>query len=369
MKISIQRETLLKPLQRVIGVVEKKQAMPILANVLLSVKDNRLSVVATDTEVELIGQTDPELLGQQLSGLTVPGRKLMDICRALPENAAIQLYQDKDRVVLLSGRSRFTLSTLPASEFPSTEADKQQHAFIMTQYDLKHLLQRTYFAMAQQDVRYYLNGMLLELNVDTLRAVATDGHRLALNTANVQTNSEITRQVIVPRKGVIELLRLLDDENQAITISLGSNHICVESKNFQFTSKLVKGRFPDYERVIPKNSQTSITMDRDLLKQSLSRSAILCHEKVKGVRFELSHSQLKISANNPEQETAEEDIVIDYDGKSLSIGFNVSYLLDILNIIEPGIVKLTLADSSTSVLVEEIDNSWNSAFVVMPMRL
>ncbi len=369
MKINILRETLLKPLQMVIGVVEKKQAMPILSNVLLAIKDNKLSITGTDSEVELIGQTDPELIDQELSGLTLPGRKLMDICRALPESAPIELYKDKERVVLRSGRSRFTLSSLPANEFPNTESDSHQNSFIMTQHDLKHLLQRTYFAMAQQDVRYYLNGMLLELNNDTIRAIATDGHRMALNTANIQTNTNNKRQVIIPRKGVIELLRLLENEDQPITIALGANHLCVEGKNFKFTSKLVEGRFPDYERVIPKNGNKCITIDRDLLKQALSRSAILCNEKVKGVRFELSTSLLKVSANNPEQESAEEEIAIDYQGEELNIGFNVSYLIDILNTIEPGIVKLTFSDSNTSVLVEEVENNWDSAFVVMPMRL
>jgi len=369
MKLNIQRETLLKPLQLVIGVVERKQTLPILSNVLLKTHNNQLSITGTDLEVELIGQTALEHAASELNELTVPGRKLMDICRALPDNAPIELYRDKEKIVLRSGRSRFTLSTLPAEDFPNVEQQDSQLEFVISQQQLRTLLQRTYFSMAQQDVRYYLNGLLLETYPGKLRAVATDGHRLATTVISDKTNADHRVQIIVPRKGIIELLRLLDDSDKPATVIIGNNHIQVSSDEFTFTSKLVEGRFPDYERVIPKNGNKVISIDRDELKNALSRTAILCNEKFKGIRLELRNGLMRISANNPEQEAAEEEINIDYSQEDLDIGFNVSYLLDILNTISSGIVKLTFADSNSSVLIEENDQDADSTFVVMPMRL
>lgn len=368
MKLSLNRDTLLKPLQLVIGVVERKQTLPILSNVLLRTKDNNLSITGSDLEVELIGQSKLDV-NVQNSELTVPGRKLIDICKALPDGASIELYQDKDRVVIQSGRSRFLLTTLPADDFPSVETHETHVNFQIPQNALKHLLQRTYFSMAQQDVRYYLNGMLLELSLSTLQTVATDGHRLAMNSLTTKIESQHRLQVIVPRKGILELMRLLDDTDEVASVEVGSNHIRVSTGVCTFTSKLIEGRFPDYQRVIPKNGNKFIVVDRDLLKQILSRAAILCNEKFRGVRFELRANLLRTLANNPEQEAAEEEINVLYDQDDLDIGFNVNYLLDILNIVKPGDVKLYFADSNSSLLVEEADNDNKSLFVVMPMRL
>lgn len=371
MKLNIQREALLKPLQLVIGVVERKQTLPILSNVLLKTLDNQLSITGTDLEVELIGQTALEHSVSELNQLTVPGRKLMDICRALPDNAPIELYRDKEKVVLRSGRSRFTLSTLPAEDFPNVEPQDSHLEFTIPQQQFRTLLQRTYFSMAQQDVRYYLNGLLLEVYSGKLRAVATDGHRLATTVTSVRTNTDHRLQIIIPRKGIIELLRLLEDTDKPATIVIGNNHIQVSSDEFTFTSKLVEGRFPDYERVIPKSGNKVIHLDRDLLKNALNRTAILCNEKFKGVRLELRTGLMRLLANNPEQEAAEEEINIDYNSEDLDIGFNVSYLLDILNTINTPVVKLTFTDANNSVLIEDNDQDGDSgsAFVVMPMRL
>lgn len=369
MKLSLLRETLLKPLQLVIGVVERKQTLPILSNVLLTTTDNKLSITGTDLEVELVGHITFEYNASESYQITVPGRKLMDICRALPENAAIELHRDKEKIVLRSGRSRFTLSTLPAEDFPNVEKHDSQVSFSLTQHQLHRLLQHTYFAMAQQDVRYYLNGLLLEVYPEKLRAVATDGHRLATNIVNISTNVDQRLQIIVPRKGVVELLRLLTDNDSSVTVTISNNHIRVATDDFIFTSKLVEGRFPDYERVIPKGGDKIINIDRDLLKQALQRAAILCNEKFKGVRVELRHGLLKISANNPEQEAAEEEITLDYAGGDLDIGFNVSYLLDILNTIDSSTVTLTFSDANNSVLITHSEDSGDGAFVVMPMRL
>lgn len=369
MKLNLSRETLLKPLQMVIGVVERKQTLPILSNVLLNLKDNKLSVMGTDLEVELVGQAD---MGQNIETneqLTLPGRKLMDICKALPEGAPIELYQDNERVILKSGRSRFVLTTLPASDFPSVEEQEGNLTFTIKQQDLRQLLQRTAFSMAQQDVRYYLNGLLLEIRPSLLRAVATDGHRLATSTMDIHTDTEHRLQIIIPRKGVFELTRLLNDSDMDVSVTIGSNHIRVSSNDYTFTSKLVEGRFPDYERVIPKNSDKTITIDRDALKNALSRASILCNEKFRGIRLELKDNTLKMLANNPEHETAEEELSISYDKEPLDIGFNVTYLLDILNALNPGNVTLMFADANSSLLIKEADADNNSVFVVMPMRL
>ena len=369
MKLNLIRETILKPLQQVIGIVERKQTLPILSNVLLSTENNQLSITGTDLEVELIGQTELSDENLEASRLTLPGRKLMDICRALPENALIELDRNKEKIILRSGQSRFMLSTLPADDFPTVEKLECHLKLTLPQYQLHHLLQRTYFAMAQQDIRYYLNGLLLDIYLSKLRAVATDGHRLATNTLGIKTVIEDRLQVIIPRKGVIELLRLLADNEDPITLMIGKNYMCIFATDFTFTSKLIEGRFPDYEQVIPTSGDKQVTIDRDLLKQALSRTAILCNEKFKGIRFELRQGLLRILSNNPEQETAEEEIRIGYAKEDLDIGFNVNYLLDILNIVERGDVVLTFSDSDSSILVTEVENQIDSAFVVMPIRL
>ncbi len=370
MKLNILRETLLTPLQLVIGVVERKQTLPILSNVLLETTDKKLSVTGTDLEVELVGQIDMEKNHTESYRVTLPGRKLMDICRALPENAPVELYRDKEKIILRSGRSRFTLSTLPAEDFPNVEKHEAHLNFSLPQRELHRLLQRTSFAMAQQDVRYYLNGLLLEIQSGKVRAVATDGHRLATHVVTIDTNAEHRLQIIIPRKGVVELLRLLTDSDEPATVTVGNNHVRVSTNNFVFTSKLIEGRFPDYERVIPKNGDKHIILNAEVLKQGLNRAAILCNEKFKGVRFELRQGLLRLFANNPEQEAAEEEITIDYSKNDLEIGFNVNYLIDILNTVDPGPVKLTFSDSNNSVLFEEVNSPHSdSAFVVMPMRL
>jgi DNA polymerase III subunit beta len=368
MKLNLERETLLKPLQQVIGVVDRKQTLPILSNVLIDAKDNKISITGTDLEVELVGHTILDT-PQESGRITLPGRKLMDICRALPDNAPIELYQEKEKAILKSGRSRFTLTTLPSEDFPSIETQAAAQSFSLPQSELKTLLQRTVFAMAQQDVRYYLNGMLFELSNNQLRAIATDGHRMALNTAMISIDLANKKQIIIPRKGVVELLRILEDNESNVTVTIGTNHVRIEGDTGIFTSKLIDGRFPDYQRVIPKSGDKITEVDKDTLKAALSRTAILCNEKFRGVRFELRNDLLRILANNPDQEAAEDELQINYNRGDLDIGFNVNYLLDILHVFGPGAVRLTFIDSNSSMLVEEAGNESNSLFVVMPMRL
>jgi DNA polymerase-3 subunit beta len=369
MKLTLQREQLLKPLQLVIGAIDHKQAMPILSNVLLHVNNNTLSLTGTDLEIELIGQSQLSNTETTAGRLALPARKLMDICKALPESSAIELYQDNDRVVLKSARSRFTMSIMSADDFPVVESSDANIIFTISQEELSLILHRTAFAMAQQDVRYYLNGMLLEITGQRLRVVATDGHRLAMNQTIIKTDAENANlQVIVPYKAVMELMRLLKDADKNVTVHVGHHHIRVTSDDFVFTSKLVEGRFPDYQRVIPKMGDKQLLIDRDMLKQALLRTAILCHDK-RGVRFELSPGVLKLSANNPSHDAAEEEIDIQYSGDQLDIGFNITYLLDVLNVMKPGSVRLTLIDTNSSMRIDEPGNEDYGTFVVMPMRL
>lgn len=368
MKFSISREALLKPLQVVIGVVERRQTMPVLSNVLVQLEDDVLSVTGTDLEVEIVGRLTLNGEGHQPGAITVPGRKLMDICRSLPESGTIEFSESEGRAQVQCGRSRFTLATLPASEFPNVEEGDAQHHFQMPQSQLKRLMDATSFSMAQQDVRYYLNGMLLEIDGDVIRSVATDGHRLAMaSSPNTGAPADTKVQAILPRKGVMELSRLLDEEGDA-TVFLGSNHLRVEMADIRFTSKLIDGVYPDYQRVLPRGGDKDILAERDPLKQACGRVSILSNEKYRGVRLQLSEGLLQLQANNPEQEEAQEDLMVDYSGGTLEIGFNVNYIQDVVNNLKGDNVLITLSDPNSSALIQDpADDS--ALYVVMPMRL
>ena len=365
MKFSLSREALLKPLQLVVGVVERRQTLPILSNVLLSLEQSRLSMTGTDLEVEIVGVTDIDATGED-GDVTVSARKLVDICRSLPDGAMVDFSSSDGKATIKSGRSKFTLSTLPANEFPSVDEGEKSVEFMVAGSVLKGLIEATSFAMAQQDVRYYLNGMLWELNENKLRAVATDGHRMALcdGICDVSVVEPITS--IIPRKGIIELSRLLD-ENE-VKVAMGSNHIRVTGGDYCFTSKLVDGAYPDYDRVLPKGGDKIVVGDRAELKQAFGRAAILSNEKYRGVRVLLSEGSIKMVANNPEQEEAEEEVSVNYSGEDLEIGFNVSYLLDVLSVITGAEVRITLSNSNSSALVEDAADG-SAVYVVMPMRL
>ena len=365
MKFSISRDALLKPLNLVAGVVERRQTLPILSNVLLSLEGKKLSLTGTDLEVELVGRVELDSAGVD-GEITVPARKLVDICKSLPDGSTIELNVESGKAMVKAGRSRFTLSTLAATEFPSVEEGVGELALDLPQTTVKRLIERTAFAMAQQDVRYYLNGMLLELKSGRLRMVATDGHRLALCTAPEPVSAG-DASVIIPRKGVLELSRLLEGE-ESISLVIGSNHVRASNPQFTFTSKLVDGKFPEYERVLPKSPDKTVIGDRLELKQAFARTAILSNEKYRGVRLKLSNDTLDIMANNPEQEQAEEVVAVDYKGDKLEVGFNVSYLLDVLSVLDGRQVRMSLADSSSSALLEEAE-AGDSLYVVMPMRL
>jgi DNA polymerase III subunit beta len=365
MKLTAAREDLLAPLQSVIGVVERRQTMPVLANVLLSARDSRLNITGTDLEVELVASSQVNV--QQGGDITVPGRKLLDIFRALPEKVSVTLNSDGEKVSIRAGRSRFSLSSLPAAEFPLVEEINAQQTLTVAQGSFRRLIDKTHFSMAQQDVRYYLNGLLLETDGAALRAVATDGHRLALCEITLEQGARTSQQVIVPRKGVLELQRILGSEGN-IELAIGTNHVRAQIGEIRFTSKLIDGRFPEYGRVIPASPSRKVTADREMLRRSLQRTAILSNEKYRGIRLIARPELLVVQAHNPEQEEAEDQVEVTYDGEEVEIGFNVNYLLDALGAIEGDQVEIGLTDSNSSCLIHTPGVS-DTRYVVMPMRL
>ena len=366
MKISIQRESLLKPLQQVIGAVERRQTLPALGNVLIRATPTGLSLTATDLEIELVSSVPHP--AEEAGEVTVPARKLMDICKALPDSAELRLVTEGDKVTLRSGKSRFSLATLPAAEFPTLDEISVSKEFTVGQGKLKALIERTSFAMANQDVRYYLNGLMLEVEKGRLRAVATDGHRLAMCDMEAEIDTESSLQVIVPRKGIQELVRLLEDAEAEARIQLGANHLRVSLGDVRFTSKLIDGRFPDYQRVIPKGGDKVLRIGREGFRQALSRASILSNEKYRGIRLLVEDGVVRIQAHNPEQEEAEEEIEVGYQGEPMEIGFNVNYLLDVLNTLAGEEIEATLRDGNSSALVQDPSSS-EALYVVMPMRL
>lgn len=368
MKLTASREQILQPLQGVIGVVERKQTMPVLANVLIAAKGSgagKLSITGTDLEVELVAGGEATV--QQPGEITVPGRKLLEIVRALPDKTQVTLTTDGDKVKVAAGRSRFVLSSLPAGEFPVVEEISAQQALAVPQAELKRLIEKTHFSMAQQDVRYYLNGTLLETDGKLLRAVATDGHRLAIAETALTEPAKAGQQVIVPRKGILELQRILGSEGE-VQLAIGTNNIRATIGDVRFTSKLIDGKFPEYSRVIPANPTKIVTAGRDSLRQALHRTAILSNEKYRGVRLNVATGLLSVQAHNPEQEEAEDSVEVSYQGDEVEIGFNVTYLLDALSAVDGENVELGLTDANSSCLIHA-PGQLNARYVVMPMRL
>jgi DNA polymerase-3 subunit beta len=366
MRFSIQREAFLKRLQQVVGVVERRQTLPVLANLLVVVKADGVTLTGTDLEVEMSARTEADDL--EAGEVTIPARKLFDICRALPDDCRIKLEKNGERVTLSAGRSRFTLATLSATEFPIIENIELIERVNLPEATLKSLIERTGFAMAHQDVRYYLNGMLLDLRDHTLRCVATDGHRLALAETHIENKVDSHRQVIVPRKGITELQGLFEAGEGAVELEFARNHLRVRRDGVTFTSKLIDGRFPDYEAVIPIGADKEVRMQRDDLRSALQRAAILSNEKYRGVKLDVSPNRLRIVAHNPEQEEAIEEIEAKTGVAELSVGFNVNYLLDALGAITSDEVLLCLRDSQSSCLIRKPDAD-DTRHIIMPLRL
>ncbi|WP_218312113.1 DNA polymerase III subunit beta [Alteromonas antoniana] len=366
MKFTISREKFLQPLQLVSGAVERRHTLPILSNVLIKVSEDALWLTGTDLEVELISSI--KLEGEFSEGeITVPAKKLFDIIRGISDGTDISFSLDGNKALIRAGRGRYTLSTLSANDYPNLEDWEGEVEFEISCSDLKRLIDSTHFSMAQQDVRYYLNGMSLETEDNIIRTVATDGHRLAL--CRLEYNNTLpARQVIIPRKGVLEISRLIGEDDKLLKIQIGANHLRLFSSDFIFTSKLVDGRFPDYRRVLPKDGDKTVLASKAVLKEAFSRAAILSNEKFRGVRLNLSSGELKITANNPEQEEAEEIVDVDYQGDDLEIGFNVAYLIDVLNALVSEKVQISLSDSNASALIQDAEDD-AALYVIMPMRL
>ncbi len=361
------RDALLGPLQSVCGIVEKRHTLPILSNVLIEKHGEELTFLATDIEIQIRTITT-DGTGAENAAITVGARKLQDILRSLPADTAVSLVIEDRRLLLRAGKSRFTLQTLPAADYPRiTPASEEAQKLDLTQKQFKQLLASVQYAMAQQDIRYYLNGLLLVAEGAELRAVATDGHRLAF--ASCEIGGERPRtEVILPRKTVLELSRQLADSDDALSLSLAGNQAVFRFGPLELISKLIDGKFPDYDRVIPRNHPKLIKLSRVLLLQALQRAAILTAEKFRGVRLLLEEGALKIISTNTEQEEAQEELEIDYAGEALDIGFNVTYLLDVLNHLGAEEVELRLNDSNSSALITVPGNE-TFKYVVMPMRI
>ena len=367
--IKTNRDMLLAPLQSVSGIVEKRHTLPILSNVLLEKKDDKLTLLATDIEIQITTSTAADS-GSGDGAVTVGARKLQDILRSLPDTAEVSLNLEDKRLQLKAGKSRFSLQTLPAEDFPRMAlAEGESRSFTVTQKQFRQLLGQTQFSMAAQDVRYYLNGLLLLVDGNELRAVATDGHRLAYASMALDGEvSESRQELILPRKTVLELSRLLADSDEPLLIELAANQIRFKFGQISLVSKLIDGKFPDYERVIPATLKNVVTLNRATLLQSMVRAAILTNEKFRGVRLVLTPGSMKIMAANAEQEEAQEEIEVDYSGDSIDVGFNVGYLLDVLNNSSVEAVEWGFNDANSSALLT-IPGNDRFKYVVMPMRI
>ncbi|WP_227817360.1 DNA polymerase III subunit beta [Nitrogeniibacter aestuarii] len=360
------RDALLGPLQSVSGIVEKRHTLPILSNVLIEKRGSELTMLATDIEIQI--RTTTEVAAGEDVSITVGARKLQDILRALPGDNEVALTLDDSRMTVKAGRSRFALQTLPAADYPRLSVeDGEGVRFTVQQGAFKKQLALVQYAMAQQDIRYYLNGLLTVIDGNVLRMVATDGHRLAYAESAVDGNHPRT-DVILPRKTVLELARQLADSEEPLEVIIAGNQIVFRFGPIELISKLIDGKFPDYERVIPKNHPKELHLARQPLHAALTRVAILTNDKFRGVRVVLESGSLKIVSSNAEQEEAQEELEIDYQGEGLDIGFNVTYLLDVLNNVSVDEVVVRLNDGNSSALISLPGND-NFKYVVMPMRI
>lgn len=373
MYFEISRRELLNPLKSVTSVVEQKQTIPILSNILIRVEKDRLHLTGTDSEVEVSYAINlEESLDDSNQGeTTVPGRKFFDIIRNLDDRNTIQvrLSEDQNRVEVRAGKSRFTLSTLSADDYPSSQYLDDEITFNLPQRILKDLIAQTSYAMAQNDARYYLNGMCLHLMEEKLVMVATDGHRLALAEESFELQGREPRQVIVPRKAILELVKMLENNDDEVQILIDESHIQFKiSDSLTITSKLIDGKFPDYYGVIPFQADKVVTADISAFKTALSQASILSNEKYRGIKLVLGKNLITVTSSNPDQEEAEVECEVEYDNEDLEIGFNVNYLQDVLSVVSTKEIELRFSDSNSSCLLMPKDIE-SVKFVVMPMRL
>lgn len=367
MNITINREALLKPLAAVSGIVERRHTLPILTNLLLEARADTLSLTATDLEMQI--SLSLPMAADAETATTVSARKLLDICRSLPEQTQITLEVKDSRMLVKAGKSRFTLQTLPAGDYPlmAKTGGETNLRLALPQGRLKRLLRQVEFAMAQQDIRYYLNGVLLEVNGDKLNIVGTDGHRLSYTSQPLEQSHD-KQELILPRKTVMELIKLLDESEEATEIEVSSNQVNFAFSGIRLISKVIDGKFPDYTRVIPSGYQNHFTVDRLTLLLAMQRASILSNEKYRGIRMVLGKNSLRLISSNSDQEEAEEELEIAYDGDPLDIGFNVTYMIDVLNNVNSDNVIFSFADANSSCLVT-VPGDDDYKYVVMPMRI
>lgn len=370
--IKAQRDALVRPLQTVSGIVERRHTLPILSNVLIRKSGPIVSFISTDIEIQITSHSEIGQTGED-AAITVSARKLLDILRALPNDSEVTVSLSQRKLTVSQNKVRFNLQTLSAEEFPTVKAPDQINArLVIPQKILKNLLHAVHFSMAQQDIRYYLNGLLLVVEQGSLKAVATDGHRLAYNAATDITLTDQTTaeriELIVPRKAIIELQKLLQESDEPVEIEFSTNQVKFHLGNIEILSKLIEGKFPDYQRVIPKSHTKHITLQREVLQGALNRAAILTSDKFKGVRLTLADNALKISSTNAEQEEALEELEVNYAQEPLDIGFNVQYLLDVLSNQKGQEITLSLQDTNSSALISAPEEA-EFKYVVMPMRI
>ena len=374
MNINITKKKLEEPLLQIVGIVEKKQTMPILDNVFMSLNQGQLTLVGSDLETE-ITTTVNDVDGSD-GQITVSARKLFDICRSLADDALLSLsIQDNKKMIVKAGKSRFTLQTLNGDDYPRLEELQWKHELSLSQQQLSRLLTKISFAMAQQDVRYFLNGLLFEMHSDHIISVTTDGHRLAktkisVKTQNFQPDSGFdVIQSIIPRKAVLEIAKFLDAGSDAeVLVKINAGHVLIQSGRFCFISKLIEGRFPDYEAVIPANTEHNLVLNRSKFIEILSRAAILSNEKFRGVNWAISENLLEVTSQNPNQEQANDEMVIDYNGEELKTGFNVNYLLDALKACESEDVIIGLSNNNSSCLIHSEADA-DTLYIVMPIKV
>ncbi len=366
MKFTINREKLLLPLQQIVSVIEKRQTMPILSNVLINMTEDCLILTGTDLEIQIVAKLF--LSSEEPASVTVPARKLLDICRLLPNDAEIKIELIEDKIKVLSGRSRFLLTTLPAENYPEFSETECENEFLIEAGKFKKALDKTLFCMANQDVRYYLNGLLVNISNNRIKMVASDGHRLSIYEDEIGQATGFESRIILPRKGIQELSRLLEDNDVELNIQFSNNNIRIVYQNLIFSAKLVDAKYPDFGGVFEQSFFSALYIQKNLLKDALTRVAVLSNEKFKGVTLEISENQLRISAHNPEHDEAEEELVIQYMGDPLTISFNSQYLLDAVSNIDSELVEINIASNSSCCLIVEPEQPL-FRFIVMSMQL
>ena len=366
MKFTAEKSQLVDSLQNAAAVAERRQTIPILANLRLKTVSGKLEVTATDLEIQI--KTYSDLLNVEKEGeTTVSARKMSELCRSLPDAENVDFTLKEGKLKVSSKNFNGDFATISAEDFPELEVNEEQKATKVLSSCLKRILTKTSFSMASQDVRYYLNGLLLELSGEELKAVATDGHRLALSSSDVNGNGLEIRNII-PRKAVLELAKLLPPEDTTIELLVGPSYLGIKTENLNFSSKLIDGKYPDYQKVFPTGEPRPLLVGKEILQSALSRASVLSNEKYRGVRFELSKGSLKLTANNPEQESAEEVLEVDYQGADLEVGFNIGYLIDVLSSLEEETVKFEFYGEDSSCVIKE-PGSDQEIYVIMPMRL